>query len=548
MILDVIFGSLAGLSVALVLWQWVAALRFPLHQRTADGSFAPDVTLLKPLKGCDDYSEACLRSWFVQEYQGEIQIIFGVAKADDPVCGIVEKLMREFPKRDARLMVCEHLTGANAKVSKLARMEAEAKHELVVVSDADVWVPADFLANVVGPFKKNLAAVAGNESSLTPALSPRRGGMEGQSAVKADDKSSRGNAPRENEKRAREAQFGAETVNLAQMEVPSEVIAEVPQSVARQYCVIPVYKHDNTLTLAISDPSDLASIDSLSHLLRLEINLVVASEQDIEGALKKYYGDVPSNPASAKDSEGEVGLVNCFYRLANPATMAMRWEAVAINADFWSQVLQSRSLKPLDFALGAVMATRRKNLAEIGGFKSLENCLADDYQLGHRIAKRGHRIELSPVVVECRSAPMNWGEVWRHQLRWARTIRVCQPAPYFFSILSNATLWAVVLGLYGWAQTSFDFRELESGGMIPNDHFSPACGFALLILMMRAVVVIDLQRRMERSWKHALACPVMFFVKDLMQAAIWVGAFTGSGVEWRGQKFRVRKDGTLEKV
>ena len=63
-----------------------------------------------------------------------------------------------------------------------------------------------------------------------------------------------------------------------------------------------------------------------------------------------------------------IGLVNCFYRLANPATLAMRWEAIAVNADFWSQVLQAASLKPLDFALGAAILLRRESLAEIGGF------------------------------------------------------------------------------------------------------------------------------------------------------------------------------------
>ena len=107
----------------------------------------------------------------------------------------------------------------------------------------------------------------------------------------------------------------------------------------------------------------------------------------------------------------------------------MQWEAIAINADFWSQVLQSRSLKPMDFALGAVMATRRQQLREIGGFAALVDCLADDYQLGNRIARRGYPIALSPVVVECWSAPMGWAAVWKHQLRWARTIRVCQPRP-----------------------------------------------------------------------------------------------------------------------
>src|SRR5439155_11727545 len=66
--------------------------------------------------------------------------------------------------------------------------------------------------------------------------------------------------------------------------------------------------------------------------------------------------------------DAQIGLVNCFYRLANPVSLPMRWEAVAINADFWSQVLQSRSLKPLDFALGAAMALRRADLDRIGGF------------------------------------------------------------------------------------------------------------------------------------------------------------------------------------
>src|SRR5581483_11806495 len=51
----------------------------------------------------------------------------------------------------------------------------------------------------------------------------------------------------------------------------------------------------------------------------------------------------------------DAGLVNCFYRFANPANLAMHLEAVAVNADFWSQVLQGRSLAPQDFALGAVM-------------------------------------------------------------------------------------------------------------------------------------------------------------------------------------------------
>jgi ceramide glucosyltransferase len=375
---NAILGALALLSLALTLWQWLAARRFPLHRRIASGSFAPAVSLLKPVKGCDDATEECLRSWFQQEFGGNVQILFGVASAEDPACGIVRRLCAEYPQRDAQLVVCGPLAGENAKVSKLLQLAKLTRHEIVIVSDADVRVPPDFLANMVAPLK---------------------------------------------------------------------------------------------------DP--------------------------------------------------EVGLVNCFYRVTNPTTLAMRWEAIAINADFWSQVLQSLSLKPMDFALGAVMATRRKQIDEIGGFAKLVNCLADDYQLGNRIARRGYRISVCPVVVECWSGAMGWAAVWKHQLRWARTIRVCQPLPYFFSVLSNATLWPLL------------WLALNSTPIV--------CASAAFYLLFRVVTAVDLERRLSRSWTH-LAYAWLVPIKDLLQVVIWLLAFLGNRVEWRGVRMRLHRDGTLARI
>ena len=89
---------------------------------------------------------------------------------------------------------------------------------------------------------------------------------------------------------AKAAHFGAEVVNLSAIRIEDDVIAAVPRPIAKKYRVIPVYLHDNTLTVAIADPSDLATIDSLNHILKKDISLQVASESDIEGALGKYYG------------------------------------------------------------------------------------------------------------------------------------------------------------------------------------------------------------------------------------------------------------------
>lgn len=387
-------------SVALNVWQWWAARRFPLHRRIAQTDFAPAVTLLKPLKGCDAETEECLRSWFRQEYPGPIQILFAVASADDPAAAVANRLLAEFPQASARLAVCGELRGANAKVAKLAQLARHAEHDLWVISDADVRVPPDLIVNVVAPLR-----------------------------------------------------------------------------------------------------------------------------------------------------EPEVGLTFCFYRLANPRTPAMRWEAVAINADFWSQVLQGKSARGLDFALGAVMATRRADMERIGGFDALADCLADDYQLGHRIAKTGQRIEICPVVVECWDPPQGWRAVWAHQLRWARTIRVSMPVGFFFSILGNATLWpllclakgSVFITRYSWIETHP--HETVHTTVIVN----LTAGVVAACLLLRAATAHDNHRRLS----PATACVRdLWFVwlKDILQFIVWAAAFVGNTVLWRGVRYHVRRDGTVVRM
>src|SRR5438552_14838491 len=106
MAITITLATLALLSFLLILWQWLVARRFPLHKRELAHPFPPAVTLLKPLKGCDEFTEAGLRSWFEQDYTGRLQILFGVASAEDPVCDIVRGLIAKFPETDADLIIC----------------------------------------------------------------------------------------------------------------------------------------------------------------------------------------------------------------------------------------------------------------------------------------------------------------------------------------------------------------------------------------------------------------------------------------------------------
>jgi type IV pilus assembly protein PilB len=86
------------------------------------------------------------------------------------------------------------------------------------------------------------------------------------------------------------SQFGMDTINLSEYRVPDEVIAMVPRHVARRYKIVPVYKHDNTLTVAIHDPLDVDTVDSLRYILKMNVEPVVASRADIEASLTRYYG------------------------------------------------------------------------------------------------------------------------------------------------------------------------------------------------------------------------------------------------------------------
>ncbi|HZQ47520.1 MAG TPA: ATPase, T2SS/T4P/T4SS family, partial [Verrucomicrobiae bacterium] len=89
---------------------------------------------------------------------------------------------------------------------------------------------------------------------------------------------------------AKAAHFGAEVVNLADLRLADDVISLIRRDIAKKYRVVPVSKMGNTITVAVSDPSDLDTLDSLHHLLHADIEPKVASEQDIESALNKYYG------------------------------------------------------------------------------------------------------------------------------------------------------------------------------------------------------------------------------------------------------------------
>src|SRR5579863_8931974 len=119
-----------------------------------------------------------------------------------------------------------------------------------------------------------------------------------------------------------------------------------------------------------------------------------------------------------------VGLVTCLYRGVSAGTMASRLESLSISTDFMAGVLAARQIEGgMRFGLGSTLAFRRQDLEAIGGFEAIVDYLADDYELGKRIAERNLKVMLSQSVVETYLPAYSVAGFFSHQLRWARTIR-----------------------------------------------------------------------------------------------------------------------------
>jgi len=113
---------------------------------------APSVTILKPVKGMDDGSYENFASFCRQEYEGPVQLLFAAASADDPAIAVIRRLMEEFGDSHISLVVNPAIHGPNYKVSNLINAFPRARHDIIIVCDSDIRVPADYLARVTAHF------------------------------------------------------------------------------------------------------------------------------------------------------------------------------------------------------------------------------------------------------------------------------------------------------------------------------------------------------------------------------------------------------------
>jgi ceramide glucosyltransferase len=355
----------------------VASLRF-LSEPVPEGKYTPAVTILKPVKGADAESEGCFRSHFEIDYP-QYQIVFGVADENDPAVAIVEKLRSQFPKVDSQLVICPQQLGANRKVSSLVQMLPAAKHQHLVINDADMLVRPEYLREVMAPF---------------------------------------------------------------------------------------------------------------------------ASEK--------------------------MGFVTCVYRALPSKTVWSKVEALGICTEFMPAVLLARMIEGgVNFGLGATLACTRKALTAMGGFESLLDRLADDYDLGTGIKHAGFQTALSRYVAETHAPDYDLHGFWNHQIRWNRTVRDARPAGYAGLIFTFGIFWALLAMMF------------SHGAMWASLLFAAVLGMRYLMAIGAGGIALGDKFLLRDLWLLPL--------RDAISVAVWVASYFGKTVVWRGERFLLHK-GTIRSV
>jgi ceramide glucosyltransferase len=217
-------------------------------------------------------------------------------------------------------------------------------------------------------------------------------------------------------------------------------------------------------------------------------------------------------------ADPSIGVVTCLYR-ADAEAFAGKWEALGIATDFAPSVLVAPLFGINEFALGSTLAFRAEDWRTAGGFPSLSEYIADDYQLGKKLSGAGKRVYISRTVVETQLGGRSFGDIWEHQVRWARTIRLSRGA-YIGLPVTNASLWALLLAAAGqlWAAAALLALRYAMGLLT---------GWCVL----RSRVVL-------RLW------PLMPF-RDLWAFGVWLAGMIGRDVIWRDRRIRLDRRGRI---
>jgi ceramide glucosyltransferase len=296
--------------------------------------------------------------------------------------------------------------------------------------------------------------------------------------------------------------FGVSDANDPAIQLVDQLKAEFPQSAIR-------------LVLCPEKLGNNIKVSNLAQMVRQSYReYLIVNDSDIR-VEPDYLRRV-----LAPLNDVKIGLVTCLYRGVANSTLGSRLESLGISSDFCAGVLVAENIEHgIRFGLGSTLAFRRRDLQAIGGFEALVDYLADDYQLGSRIAALGLKVKLSDDVVETFLPRYSLRAFLDHQLRWARTVRDSRFWGYVGLGLTFGLPWAALTLILArgtaWAWALFALT---------------AAMRVSVTLVVGKSVLQDRQVARLLAWLP---------LRDLLALLVWIASFAGHKIVWRGDRFRL---------
>lgn len=269
----------------------------------------------------------------------------------------------------------------------------------------------------------------------------------------------------------------------------------------------------------VVDPKAHGTNGKVSNLINMTSaiahEVIVLSDSDIAVA-----PDYLARLLAALD-QPEVGAVTCLYRGRGDAGFWSRFGAAGLSYQFLPNAAFASARYLGDACMGSTIAIRRETLNRLGGLARFADILADDHAIGQAVRVLGLRVVIPPMLVTHGSDETSYSALWRHELRWAATVRSVTPtAAYAGSLITFPLPLALI-------------------GMIMH----PLAGLALMIGALLARLMVA--RRIDVVAGTHTASFWLLPARDLLSFAIFVASFVARSVDWRGARLTMGLDGRI---
>jgi ceramide glucosyltransferase len=229
--------------------------------------------------------------------------------------------------------------------------------------------------------------------------------------------------------------------------------------------------------------------------------------------------------------EPNVGMVSCIYRGFPTGGLWSRLEALGMSVEMTSGVIVADLLAGMTFALGPTMAIRREALDAVGGMSPLVDYCADDYVLGNEVHLSGRKVVLSSYIVDHVVMNRSFKSSMLHQLRWMKSTRFSRPSGHFGTVLT----FAMPFGILGAIAGLLADKPVLAASLL---------GYALLNRVIMSIAagfgVVGDRRALRDCWLYPL--------RDLMGFFFWCGSYFGDTIDWRGERYRLVRNGKMVRV